>query len=45
MSQQWLNSHLTLHIHKENTCTLTPNLADIGNDFISAKEKQNDYVW
>ena len=38
MSQERLNSPLTLHIHKENTLIL--NLADIGNDFVSAKENR-----
>ena len=38
MSQEWLNNLLTLHIHKENARML--NLADIGNDFVSAKENR-----
>ena len=38
MSQERLNSLLTLHIHKENTLKL--NLADIGSDFVSAKENR-----
>ena len=37
-SQVRLNNLLTLHIHKENALML--NLADIGNDFISAKENR-----
>ena len=38
MSQERLNSLLTLHIHKENTLALC--LADIGNDFVSSKENR-----
>ena len=38
MSQELLNNLLTLHIHKENTLALS--LADIGNDFVSAKENR-----
>ena len=38
MSQERLNSLLTLHIRKENTLKL--NLADIGSDFVSAKENR-----
>ena len=38
MLQERLNNLLTLHIHKENGLML--NLADIGNDFINAKENR-----
>lgn len=38
MSQERLNSLLTLHIYKENALALS--LSDIGNDFVSAKENR-----
>ena len=38
MSQERLNSLLTLHIHKENALALS--LHDIGNNFVSAKENR-----
>ena len=38
MSQERLNSLLTLHIHMENALALS--LSDIDNDFVSAKENR-----
>ena len=38
MSQERLNSLLTLHIHKENALALS--LSDISNNFVSAKENR-----